>query len=35
MYRNIEVNNFRGIRHLDINTLKQINLFLGKNNCGK
>jgi len=31
MYRNIEVNNFRGIRHLEINTLKQINLFLGKN----
>ncbi len=35
MYNNIEINNFRGIGHLKIESLKQINLFLGKNNCGK
>lgn len=35
MYSNIEIKNYRGIGHLEINMLKQINLFLGKNNCGK
>ncbi len=35
MYRDIEIKNFRGIGLLKINELKQVNLFLGKNNCGK
>lgn len=35
MFHKIEVNRFRGIRHSKIEGLKQINLFFGKNNCGK
>lgn len=31
----IEINNFRGFSHLDIDGLNQINLFIGKNNSGK
>lgn len=35
IFDKIEINNFRGIRHLVLNNIKQINLFVGKNNCGK
>ena len=35
MFHNIEINRFRGIKHSKIEGLKQINLFFGKNNCGK
>ena len=35
MYKNITINGFRGIKHLQIDDFQQINLFVGKNNCGK
>lgn len=35
MFNSIEINRFRGIRHSKLDGLKQINLFFGKNNCGK
>jgi len=35
MYHNIEIKHFRGIRRLEIAQFGQVNLFLGKNNCGK
>lgn len=35
MLNNIEIINFRGIKHLTINNLKNINIFLGKPNTGK
>lgn len=35
MFKNIEIDRFRGIRHSRIEGLKLINLFFGKNNCGK
>jgi AAA15 family ATPase/GTPase len=35
MYRSIEIDSFRGIRHSRIDGLQQVNLFFGKNNCGK
>lgn len=35
MFHNIEINRLRGIKHSKIEGLKQINLFFGKNNCGK
>lgn len=35
MFDKIEINHFRGIRHASIEGFKQINLFFGKNNCGK
>lgn len=35
MFHNIEINRFRGIKYSKIEGLKQINLFFGKNNCGK
>ena len=31
----IEITNFRGIKHLSLPDLRRINLFVGKNNCGK
>ena len=34
-YRSLEIDNFRGIRELKINDLTRINLFVGRNNCGK
>ncbi len=34
-YDNITINNYRGIRHCVIDGLSRINLFFGKNNCGK
>ena len=35
MFHNIEINRFRGIKYSKIEGFKQINLFFGKNNCGK
>lgn len=35
MLNEIEIRNFRGIKHLTINNLKNINFFLGKANSGK
>ena len=35
MFSKIEIERFRGIRHASIKGFKQINLFFGKNNCGK
>ncbi len=35
MYRSIQIDHFRGIRHLQVNNLTNINLLLGKNNAGK
>ena len=35
MFNKIEIERFRGIRYASIDGLKQINLFFGKNNCGK
>ena len=35
MFGTIEIERFRGIRHASIEGFKQINLFFGKNNCGK
>lgn len=35
MFKGVEINRFRGIRYSKIEGLKQINLFFGKNNCGK
>lgn len=35
MIDSVEINNFRGIRHGKIDGLSRVNLFFGKNNCGK
>lgn len=35
MFKKIEIKRFRGIKYASIDELKQVNLFLGKNNCGK
>lgn len=35
MFNKIEIERFRGIKHASIENFKQINLFFGKNNCGK
>ena len=35
MIESIEIKNFRGIHHGKIEGLSQVNLFFGKNNCGK
>lgn len=35
MFNKIEIEGFRGIRYASIEGFKQINLFFGKNNCGK
>lgn len=35
IYKTLEVENFRGIRHLKIEDLNFINVFVGKNNSGK
>lgn len=35
MFNKIEIERFRGIRHASVEGFKQINLFFGKNNCGK
>lgn len=35
MFDKIKIERFRGIRYADIEGFRQINLFFGKNNCGK
>ena len=35
MYKNITIERLRGIKHLKIEDFRQVNLFVGKNNCGK
>jgi len=35
MFKKIMIENFRGIRHIEIDNLERINLFVGKNNSGK
>lgn len=35
VFRNIEINGYRGIQHALIDDFKQVNLFFGQNNCGK
>ena len=35
MITKLEIENFRGIRKIDFNEFKQINVFVGKNNSGK
>ena len=35
MIENLRIQHFRGIRQCQLENLKQFNLFLGKNNCGK
>ena len=34
-YEQLKIENFRGIKSLEINDLARINLFVGRNNCGK
>ncbi|MDH6305732.1 AAA15 family ATPase/GTPase [Parabacteroides sp. PF5-5] len=34
-FQSIEINNFRGIKHLEIDNLKRINVLMGSNNVGK
>lgn len=35
MFKNIKIENFRGIKELEIDDFKQVNLFVGGNNSGK
>ncbi len=35
MFNSITIDNFRGIKHLQLDGLKQVNLFVGGNNSGK
>jgi len=35
MFKNIKIKNLRAISDLEINNLARVNLFVGKNNCGK
>lgn len=35
MFNKLEIERFRGIRHTSIDGLKRVNLFFGRNNCGK
>jgi AAA15 family ATPase/GTPase len=35
MFKEIHIQNFRGIKDLKINDFKQVNLFVGANNSGK
>ena len=34
-FKSLKVENFRGLRNCEINDFAKINLFVGKNNCGK
>jgi len=34
-FKNLEINNFRGIKHLSIDEFSRVNVFLGQNNSGK
>ena len=33
--KNIDIKNFRGIEHLEIDDFGRVNVFLGQNNSGK
>ena len=35
MYTQVVLSNLRGIRQLQVGNLRQINLIVGRNNCGK
>lgn len=35
IFKNIEINNFRGFDHLKVDNFSNVNLFLGGNNVGK
>lgn len=35
MFKDVEIQRFRGIKHSRVEGLRRINLFFGKNNCGK
>lgn len=35
MYKSVSISNFRGITHLEVNSLSRINLLVGPNNVGK
>ena len=35
MFERIKINNFRGVRSAEISGMRCVNLFWGKNNCGK
>ena len=35
MFKKITIKGFRGIKELELDDFRQINLFVGKNNCGK
>ena len=35
MFKKVDIHNFRGIRNASVENLGQVNLFWGKNNCGK
>lgn len=35
MYKQITIEDLRGIKHLKIDDFRQVNLLIGKNNCGK
>lgn len=35
MFHSVQISNFRGIRQVEIDHLNRVNLFFGKNNCGK
>lgn len=35
VFKNIRIDNYRGISHLEINDFSDVNVFLGKNNIGK
>ena len=35
MFKKITIKGFRGVKELELDNFKQINLFVGKNNCGK
>ena len=34
-YEQLKIENFRGIKSLEIDDLARVNLFVGRNNCGK
>ncbi|MBQ7698224.1 MAG: AAA family ATPase, partial [Paludibacteraceae bacterium] len=34
-FKNIDIKNFRGIKHLSIDDFSRVNVFLGQNNSGK
>ena len=35
MFKSLKIENFRGFEKFEIDGFKQVNLFVGENNCGK